>query len=143
MWPELIPRNFETLPGDGSAINNSGIAMVIEMPNLKIFAAGDLEPPVQEILTSNQLLKKVDVYKLCHHGSLYQYLPMLDKISPSIALISVGKENSYGHPAPEIIGELMRRRINVVRTDQSGGIAVATPNKIRVTGKEWWQIRWG
>ena len=143
LWPDQTPRSFESLPGDGSAINNSSIAMVIELPNLKIFAAGDLEPPVQEILTSNPLLKKVDVYKLCHHGSLYQYLPMLDKISPSIALISVGKENSYGHPAPEIIGELMRRRINVVRTDQSGGIAVATPNKIRVTGKEWWQIRWG
>ena len=143
LWPDQTPRSFESLPGDGSAINNSSIAMVIELPNLKIFAAGDLEPPVQEILTGNPLLKKVDVYKLCHHGSLYQYLPMLDKISPSIALISVGKENSYGHPAPEIIGELMRRRINVVRTDQSGGIAVATPNKIRVTGKEWWQIRWG
>lgn len=143
LWPDQTPRSFESLPGDGSAINNSSIAMVIELPNLKIFAAGDLEPPVQEILTSNRLLKKVDVYKLCHHGSLYQYLPMLDKISPSIALISVGKENSYGHPAPEIIGELMRRRINVVRTDQSGGIVVATPNKIRVTGKEWWQFRWG
>ena len=143
LWPEITLQSFETLPGDGSAINNSSIAMVIELPNLSIFAAGDLEPPVQEILTSHQLLKKVDVYKICHHGSLYQYLPMLDKISPSIALISVGKENSYGHPAPEIIGELLRRRINVVRTDQSGGIAVATPNKIRVTGKEWWQIRWG
>jgi competence protein ComEC len=60
-----------------------------------------------------------------------------------VALISVGKDNSYGHPAPETIGEFMRRRIKVVRTDESGGIAVATPNKIRVTGKEWWRIRWG
>ena len=74
---------------------------------------------------------------------MYQHFPLLDKTSPSVVLISVGKENSYGHPAPETIGELMRRRIKVVRTDQSGGIAVATPNKIRVTGKEWWQIRWG
>lgn len=143
LWPELTPHSFETLPGDGSAINNSSIGMVIQLPNLSIFAAGDLEPPVQEILTSNQLLKRVDIYKLCHHGSMYQHSPMLDVLNPSVVLISVGKENSYGHPAPEIIGELMRRRIKVVRTDQSGGIAVATPNKIRVTGKEWWRIRWG
>ena len=143
LWPELTPQSFETLPGDGSAINNSSIAMEIQLPNLSIFAAGDLEPPVQEILTSNPLLKKVDIYKLCHHGSMYQHFPMLDVLAPSVALISVGKENSYGHPAPESIGELMRRRIKVVRTDQSGGIAVATPNKIRVTGKEWWRIRWG
>ena len=117
--------------------------MQIQLPDLSIFAAGDLEPPVQEIITSNPLLKKVDIYKLCHHGSMYQYFPMLDRISPAVALISVGKDNSYGHPAPETIGEFMRRRIKVVRTDESGGIAVATPNKIRVTGKEWWQIRWG
>jgi len=143
LWPEAITQSFATLPGDGSAINNSSIALQIQLPDLSIFAAGDLEPPVQEIITSNPLLKKVDIYKLCHHGSMYQYFPMLDRISPSVALISVGKDNSYGHPAPETIGEFMRRRIKVVRTDESGGIAVATPNKIRVTGKEWWRIRWG
>jgi competence protein ComEC len=143
LWPESITQNFAALPGDGSAVNNSSIAMQIDLPNLKIFTAGDLEPPVQEIISSNRLIKKVDIYKLCHHGSMYQYFPMLDQISPSVALISVGKDNSYGHPAPETIGEFMRRRIKVVRTDESGGIAVATPNKIRVTGKEWWRIRWG
>ena len=143
LWPELISQSFETLPGDGSAINNSSIALQIQLPTLSIFAAGDLEPPVQEIISKNPTLHKVDIYKVCHHGSMYQYFPMLDQISPEVALISVGKENSYGHPAPESIGELMRRRIKVMRTDQSGGIAVATPNKIRVTGKEWWRIRWG
>jgi competence protein ComEC len=143
LWPELTSQSFETLPGDGSAINNSSIALQIKLPTISIFAAGDLEPPVQEILATNPLLKKVDIYKLCHHGSMYQYFPMLDRIAPTVVLISVGKENSYGHPALETIGELMRRRIKVMRTDKSGGIAVATPNKIRVTGKEWWQIRWG
>jgi competence protein ComEC len=143
LWPELITQSFAKLPGDGSAINNSSIALKIQLPTLSIFAAGDLEPPVQEIITSNPLLNQVDIYKLCHHGSMYQYFPMLDRISPSVALISVGKDNSYGHPAPETIGEFMRRGIKVLRTDQSGGIAVAAPNKIRVTGKDWWQIRWG
>jgi competence protein ComEC len=143
LWPESVTQSFATLPGDGSAINNSSIALQIQLPDLSIFAAGDLEPPVQEIITTNPLLKRVDLYKLCHHGSMYQYFPMLDRISPSVALISVGKDNSYGHPAPETVGEFRRRGIKVVRTDQSGGIAVATPNKIRVTGKEWWRIRWG
>jgi competence protein ComEC len=143
LWPELISQSFAALPGDGSAINNSSIAVIVELPTLTIFAAGDLEPPVQEIVAKNPLMHKVDIYKLCHHGSMYQYFPLLDRLSPMVALISVGKENSYGHPAPETIGELMRRGIKVLRTDRSGGIAVATPNKIRVTGKEWWQIRWG
>lgn len=68
---------------------------------------------------------------------------MLDALNPKVAIISVGADNSYGHPAPELIDELERRRIQVWRTDKSGGISVATPNKIRVTGKEWWQLRWG
>ena len=143
LWPELISQSFDSLPGDGSAINNSSIALQIQLPTLSILTAGDLEPPVQEIISKNPTLHKVDIYKVCHHGSMYQYFPMLDLISPKVALISVGKENSYGHPAPETIGEFMRRGIKIVRTDKSGGIAVASPNKIRVTGKEWWQIRWG
>ena len=43
----------------------------------------------------------------------------------------------------DLIAQLEVRQISVWRTDQSGGLALASPNKIRVTGKEWWQIRWG
>jgi competence protein ComEC len=68
---------------------------------------------------------------------------MLDKLKPKVAVISVGEQNSYGHPDQQFITELNRRGIRVLRTDQSGGISLAAPNKIRVTGKEWWQIRWG
>jgi competence protein ComEC len=143
LWPDKYQGSFESLPGDGSAINNSSIALMIKSTNLSIFAAGDLEPPVQELLTTNPLLAPVDIYKVSHHGSAYQYLPMLDKINPSVALISVGAENNYGHPSQDLIGEFEKRRIKVVRTDKSGGIAISAPNKIRVTGNDWWRIRWG
>jgi len=88
-------------------------------------------------------LVPVDVLKVSHHGSNYQYLPMLDLLKPKVALISVGAGNKYGHPSLDLITQLQRRQISVWRTDQSGGLALAAPNKIRVTGKEWWQIRWG
>jgi len=143
LWPDRYQGSFESLPGDGSAINNSSIALLIKSTNLSIFAAGDLEPPVQELLTTNPLLAPVDIYKVSHHGSAYQYLPMLDKINPTVALISVGAENNYGHPSQDLIGEFGKRRIKVVRTDKSGGIAISAPNKIRVTGNDWWRIRWG
>ena len=143
LWPDKYQGSFESLPGDGSAINNSSIALLIRSTNLSVFAAGDLEPPVQELLTTSPLLAPVDIYKVSHHGSAYQYLPMLDKINPSVALISVGAENNYGHPSLDLIGEFEKRRIKVVRTDKSGGIAISAPNKIRVTGNDWWRIRWG
>jgi competence protein ComEC len=143
LWPERYQGSFASLPGDGSAINNSSIALLIKSTKLSIFASGDLEPPVQELLTANPLLSPVDIYKVAHHGSAYQYLPMLDKIKPSVAVISVGDGNNYGHPSPELIGEFEKRGVKVLRTDKSGGIAIAAPNKIRVTGKDWWRIRWG
>jgi competence protein ComEC len=143
LWPKAITQDFLTLPGDGSKINNSSIALLIKTRQLSLFTAGDIEPPVQEIISDSGNLVPVDVLKVSHHGSSYQYLPMLDLLKPKVALISVGEGNKYGHPSPDLVAQLKRRQISVWRTDQSGGLALASPNKIRVTGKEWWQIRWG
>jgi competence protein ComEC len=143
LWPKLFLGQMPTLPGDGSEVNNSSISVIIKTKTLSIFAGGDIEPAAQELITSSGYLSKVDVLKVSHHGSAYQYLPMLDQLNPKVAIISVGQGNSYGHPDEQFIDELISRNIQVWRTDQSGGISLATPNKIRVTGKEWWQIRWG
>ena len=143
LWPKLLLGQMPTLPGDGSAVNNSSISVIIKTKTLSIFAGGDIEPAAQEMISSSGYLSQVDVLKVSHHGSAYQYLPMLDLLNPKVAIISVGQGNSYGHPDHQFIAELISRNIKVWRTDQSGGISLATPNKIRVTGKDWWQIRWG
>jgi len=143
LWPNAVGQDFQSLPGDGSEINNSSIALLIKTRNLSLFTAGDIEPPVQEAIANSGDLIQVDVLKVSHHGSSYQYLPMLDLLKPKVALISVGAGNRYGHPSSDLITQLQDRQISVWRTDQSGGLALATPNKIRVTGREWWQIRWG
>ena len=143
LWPQSNGVNFKELPGDGSKINNSSISLILKTSNLSVFAGGDIEPEVQEVITTSGLLSDVDLLKVSHHGSAYQYVPMLDILKPEIAIISVGSENSYGHPDVEFVNELEKRSISVWRTDLSGGISVAPTNKIRVTGKEWWKIRWG
>lgn len=143
LWPNSVIENFSELPGDGSKINNSSIAILLRTKNYSLFSAGDIEPEVQELISKSGLLSDVDILKVSHHGSAYQYLPMIDLLKPEIALISVGAKNSYGHPDLEFINELEKRSISVWRTDLSGGISVAPGNKIRATGKEWWKIRWG
>ncbi len=143
LWPQSNGVNFKELPGDGSKINNSSISLILKTNDLSVFAGGDIEPEVQEVITTSGLLSDVDLLKVSHHGSAYQYVPMLDILKPEIAIISVGSENSYGHPDVEFVNELEKRSISVWRTDLSGGISVAPTNKIRVTGKEWWKIRWG
>ena len=131
LWPENTTKNFEVLPGEGSQINNSSIAMLITTPDWSVFTAGDLEPPAQhEILGS---VRTVDIYKVCHHGSKYQDEQLMSALSAQIAVISVGAKNSYGHPAPETIATLTRLGTQVVRTDLDGAIAItAKAHHLRV-----------
>ena len=122
LWPENTTNNFAAMPGDGSQINNSSIAMLVTTADWSIFTAGDLEPPAQhEILRS---VRTVDIYKVCHHGSKYQDQELMEALSAQIAVISVGAKNSYGHPAPETIASLTRLGTQVVRTDIDGEVAI-------------------
>ena len=131
LWPENTIRNFAAMPGEGSQINNSSIAMLVTTADWSIFTAGDLEPPAQhEILGS---VRTVDIYKVCHHGSKYQDQELMSALAAQIAVISVGAKNSYGHPAPETIASLTRLGTQVLRTDLDGAIAItAKEHHLRV-----------
>jgi competence protein ComEC len=131
LWPEATTRTFEELPGEGSAINNSSIAVIAQISYWSLFSAGDLEPPAQHELIN--LVGPVDIYKLCHHGSKYQDEGLMKALSAQIALISVGAKNPYGHPAKESIDSLTRLGTQVFRTDTDGAIAVtASAHHLRV-----------
>jgi competence protein ComEC len=131
LWPEATTRVFEELPGEGSAINNSSIAVIAQTSDWSLFSAGDLEPPAQHELIN--LVGPVDIYKLCHHGSKYQDEGLMKALSAQIALISVGAKNPYGHPAQESIDSLTRLGTQVFRTDTDGAIAVtAKSHHLRV-----------
>ena len=131
LWPENTTRNFEIMPGEGSQINNSSIAMLVTTPDWSIFTAGDLEPPAQHAILGS--VRHVDIYKVCHHGSKYQDEQLMSALSAQIAVISVGGKNSYGHPAPETIAALTRLGTQVVRTDLDGAIAItAKKHHLRV-----------
>jgi competence protein ComEC len=131
LWPEATARTFEELPGEGSAINNSSIAVIAQSSDWSLFSAGDLEPPAQHELIN--LVGPVDIYKLSHHGSKYQDEGLMKALSAQIALISVGAKNPYGHPAKESIDSLTRLGTQVFRTDTDGAIAVtARAHHLRV-----------
>lgn len=143
LWPSKVQSNFDVLPGDGSAINNSSIALLITVGNLRIFSAGDLEPQAQEAMLALTKIAPVDIYKVSHHGSSFQYLPLLSALHPKIALISVGAGNSYGHPATSTVNSLQSIGAKVLRTDQDGALSVDEALKIRTKRNDWWNISWG
>jgi competence protein ComEC len=88
-----------------------------------ILLGGDLETEAQE-----ELLRRVriraDILKTPHHGSGRQSPDFLASLGARAALVSVGADNDYGHPAPSTLALLRRLGATTYRTDQSGDLAV-------------------
>jgi len=143
LWPKTEVEKLPSMPGDGSGINNSSIALMISIGGINFYTSGDTEPPAQEEIAASGLVHHVDVVKVSHHGSAYQDLALIDLLHPKIAIISVGVGNPYGHPAPSTLAALTGRGIKVYRTDQDGAISVGSDLKISTQKHRWWEISWG
>ncbi|WOX26747.1 ComEC/Rec2 family competence protein [Streptomyces solicathayae] len=93
---------------------------------LTLLLLGDLEPPAQRgLLRAHPELGPVDVLKVAHHGSAHQDPELIRAVRPRLALVSVGADNTYGHPSPRTVGALRDGGAHVLRTDRDGAIAVA------------------
>jgi competence protein ComEC len=111
--------------GDGSAENDKSIVGLATVGDVRMLATGDVEPAVQSRL--EQAVGAglaVDVLKVPHHGSRYQDPDFLALSQARVALISVGADNDYGHPATQTIGRLTSSGTTVLRTDLSGTVLV-------------------
>ncbi len=122
VWP--LPSSPTVGPGDGSTANNASVVMLARIRGVTIFLGGDIEPEGQATLATMLPGLHVDVLKVPHHGSRYQDLPFLQSLQARLAVISVGADNDYGHPAAETIAGLAATGERVLRTDLDGSIAV-------------------
>ena len=151
LWPQTENANFTNLQGDGSAENNKSVVVLVTWNGVRILVTGDIEPEVQSLIAREYDLANVDILKVPHHGSRFQDSKFLQETSASIALISVGRGNSYGHPSSETLRSLESDGASTLRTDTSGPISVAwrfddsasryifTTRTLR---KEWWLVQW-
>jgi competence protein ComEC len=108
----------------GSAANNASVAMLVEVEGVRILLTGDMEPEAQKAMHRALPSLQVDVLKVPHHGSRYQDPEFLTGLSARLALVSVGVDNGYGHPAAETLELLEGSGALVRRTDESGDVAV-------------------
>lgn len=111
-------------PGDGSTANDASVVLLVEVAGLRLLLTGDLEPPGQAEVAALVGDLDVDVLKVPHHGSAHQDLDWLTGLRPELALVPVGADNDYGHPAPEVVRGLESAGAEVLRTDRDGDIAV-------------------
>ena len=106
---------------DTNDINDSSIVLKMTYGDNSFLFTGDATSNVEEIILNQDI--KSDVLKVAHHGSSYSSTTeFLDKVDPKYAIISVGTNNSYNHPASITLQKLSNRDITVYRTDLDGTI---------------------
>ena len=107
----------------GSESNNDSIVLRIVYGYASFLFTGDAEIEEEnEILNSGQTVQS-SILKVGHHGSKSSTSDaFLRKVAPRYAVISVGSDNSYGHPTSEVLSRLRNAGIKVLRTDLQGDI---------------------
>jgi competence protein ComEC len=102
--------------------NDFSSVLLFEENSFRILFTGDASPLTLGRL-SHRSLGKIDILKIPHHGSKNGLTKnFLDLADPKIAVISVGKNNSYGHPHREVLDMLKAKNIKIRRTDEEGNI---------------------
>ena len=110
--------------------NNDSLAFRVSYGARSFLLTGDLERPMEARLLGEDLAGHADVLKVGHHGSRTSSIqPFLDSVSPSVAIISAGYENSFGHPNAEVLKRLASAHAAVLRTDLDGLVTASTDGR--------------
>lgn len=106
-----------------SGANEQGLVVVATTLGLDVLLTGDMGLEVEQLLLEHVNLPDVEVMLAGHHGSKYATSQeLLAEAAPEVVLISAGKDNLYGHPAPETLERLAA--VEVHRTDLEGTVTV-------------------
>lgn len=106
-------------PGRGGEPNDRSVVLHVSWGDFDLLLTGDISVEVEEGLSP--LLEPVEVLKVAHHGSRTSTGgPFLERVRPQAALVSAGRRNRFGHPAPVVLARLRRAGIPVYRTDTGG-----------------------
>ncbi len=114
----------------GKTDNDTGVVFHVLYGKNSFLLTADISSKVEQALVDGNMNVASDVLKVAHHGSKYSSSEaFLDAVHPKIAVISVGKHNSYGHPTPEVLQKLEKFGIKVFRTDRDGDVELISDGK--------------
>ena len=103
--------------------NDSCASVLFQREKCDTLITGDLSADAERQLLSDYDLPDLEVLIVGHHGSKYSTCPeLLEATAPDVAIISVGADNSYGHPTDEVLQRLKAAGCAVYRTDLHGTI---------------------
>lgn len=129
VWQVLSPNRAAAGAEDS---NDASIVMVWKSKSVNILTMADIGERGQMRMSSGEawwqepsLHSSPLVLKVSHHGSADQYPELIQALRPDLSLISVGKQNSYGHPTRRTLNLLENAGSETFRTDLLGDIAIS------------------
>ena len=130
-WQVVAPSREPSADSE-SPPNDSSVVLLVETRGIRILLMGDEEESSQSTLLRQTGGLRADVLKVAHHGSASQEPDLVRATGARLAVISVGVDNDYGHPAPSLMALLRDARMQVSRTDRDGDVAVVVHDGLRV-----------
>lgn len=134
---EVLHPTSRYLKGTRSDTNSNSIVLRIRYGRSRILLLADAEAETEaDLLRANPPpALHADVLKAGHHGARNSTTEaLLRAVNPSAAVISCGKKNNFGHPAPEVLSRLAAHHVRVFRTDRQGAVVVETDgDRLRIT----------
>ena len=107
--------------------NENSSVLYFNYKKFKFLFMGDAGKIREKDILEKYTLKNITFFKVGHHGSnTSSCKEFINEIAPKYSLISVGKNNRYGHPKSEVLGNLLQS--NIYRTDLNGGIEIKINN---------------
>lgn len=113
------------VPPGAETSNESSLCVLFQKENYDILITGDQNALGEMVLLAENSIPKLDALVIGHHGSNSSTSDvLLDKTRPDLALISVGEDNAYGHPARAVLDRLEQYGCIIRRTDLEGTIII-------------------
>lgn len=115
--------------------HDATIVTRIDYQQKRLLLTGDINEGHEQAMLDAKQDVAADILKVAHHGSKSGLLPaFLTAVNPKAAIISVGPNNSFGHPAPSILDRLMAAKVAVWRTDEDGTVTCVINSQVSCKG---------
>lgn len=103
--------------------NETSLVALVDFMKRKWLLLGDVDQNGEVEMLRHFPSLTADIIKLGHHGSnTSTSKQLLERLQPKLSILSVGKNNRYGHPHKEVLSRLREKQLRSVRTDESGAI---------------------
>jgi len=123
----FLGPSLPLLADTNNDVNNNSLVFLLQYRQFRMLFTGDAGAEAERRFLTEGIDLKADVLKVGHHGSAYSSTPeFIAAVRPQYAIISVGRHNTFGHPAPSTIATLQRFGARIYRTDREGAVSIVT-----------------